>query len=401
METAVQQMLDTISSIIQTHEEFAKKTGENFNIFRIMKMEEDEVYMHSSIIAELLNTKGSHGFGHIFLEKFIEQLKKTFPEFFFQKFDFSNTYISTEKYIGEINAEKTEGGRIDILIETPTLLLLFENKINAINQENQLLRYYNYAKTRNKDFIIIYLSKLPEDSKEKTTYKYINITYRDFIKEWIEMCIQQTKEKPFINEILKQYLNTVKTITYQSTNIEMEQKIVNEIIKNTSSLDAAFSIWAAINKPVKEELFRKMKEQLCNCWAIQQKYIVSDDNWGWSDGASEVSFTTHSGKAKIILGFEKKFNGFTIRVKAIDASINTELFKNKLGKKLIDKIGDNEYWEEYLYVYQFDGKDVKNEDWRNWDWRQFVWKGMIDAKNGRTITQLKKWIEQIREILEE
>lgn len=47
-----------------------KNKGELFNTFSILKMETAENKTHSNFIAELLNPKGSHLKGSIFLERF-------------------------------------------------------------------------------------------------------------------------------------------------------------------------------------------------------------------------------------------------------------------------------------------------------------------------------------------
>ena len=49
-------------------EEISTLKGENFNVFSILKMESKENETHSAFLGELLNPKGSHGFGSLFLK---------------------------------------------------------------------------------------------------------------------------------------------------------------------------------------------------------------------------------------------------------------------------------------------------------------------------------------------
>ncbi len=72
MET-MKNLLSQVSSIIQQYEKVAELTGENFNVFKILKVETKEVKTHSAFIAELLNPQGSHGQGDVFLKLFVEQ----------------------------------------------------------------------------------------------------------------------------------------------------------------------------------------------------------------------------------------------------------------------------------------------------------------------------------------
>lgn len=46
------------------------KRGENFNMFKILGLSRNETKLHSAFLAELLNTKGSHGLKDKFLIEF-------------------------------------------------------------------------------------------------------------------------------------------------------------------------------------------------------------------------------------------------------------------------------------------------------------------------------------------
>ena len=53
-----------------------KRRGENFNVFNVLGLWSEEVRLHSSMLAELLNPEGSHGCCEAFLKKFIEDVVK-------------------------------------------------------------------------------------------------------------------------------------------------------------------------------------------------------------------------------------------------------------------------------------------------------------------------------------
>ena len=112
--TETQQLVNLVSDKIKEYKEKAQKSGENFNIFSIMNMEYSEVKTHSAIITELLNPKGTHGKGSVFLKLFLEELRKeniNIPDF-----NFDTTIVLKEEYIGRINEDYTKGGNIDIVI---------------------------------------------------------------------------------------------------------------------------------------------------------------------------------------------------------------------------------------------------------------------------------------------
>ena len=109
----IELLLQRIKDISNKYDQFAKLTGENFNVFSVLGLGSAE-NSHSLFITELLNPQGSHGQQDLYLNLFLKQL------------DLINDHhidttakITTEKYIGEINKDYDQGGRIDILIEYP------------------------------------------------------------------------------------------------------------------------------------------------------------------------------------------------------------------------------------------------------------------------------------------
>ncbi len=125
--------------ISEQRKEERRSRGEAFNVFNVIGLWSEEVRLHSAFIAELLNPKGSHGMGDKFLKAFLELIDK--DEEFIDSSKVSKDMV--ERYVGR--KTETEGGRIDIIVEDGTNALIIENKIYARDQENQLLRYHNYA----------------------------------------------------------------------------------------------------------------------------------------------------------------------------------------------------------------------------------------------------------------
>ncbi len=112
--------------IKKRYDEITKHSGENFNIFSVLGVGEKEL-SHSKIIAELLNPKGAHGQGDIFLKLFLESIEIT-------DFNIVNAKVRTE--VSYYN------GRLDIIIENGKQQTIFiENKIWATDQPKQLSRY--------------------------------------------------------------------------------------------------------------------------------------------------------------------------------------------------------------------------------------------------------------------
>ena len=67
---SLKELLSHISKIVLTEktlQEEKRKRGENFNIFKVLRLSTSEVRLHSAYLAELLDSKGSHGMGASFL----------------------------------------------------------------------------------------------------------------------------------------------------------------------------------------------------------------------------------------------------------------------------------------------------------------------------------------------
>ena len=194
------------------------KRGESFNIFKACGVDHYEV-THSSIIAEFLNPKGSHGQGTLFVEAFIEKLK-------LQDFDFSlnGVEVATEMV--------TPNGRIDIVISNGSKqAIIIENKIYAADQWKQLKRYDEFAKTKYPNgYKILYLTLNGNDPNDDESRKveYITISYKHHIIDWLLQCKLLAIDKPLIRETLNQYIQHIKNLT---NTIDMENNEKNSIIE--------------------------------------------------------------------------------------------------------------------------------------------------------------------------
>jgi len=71
-------LLHKVKNIQYKYYEIAKLKGETFNLFNLLDRRTDEVKTHSAMLAELLNPKGSHGVGELFLKKNWKKAKELF-----------------------------------------------------------------------------------------------------------------------------------------------------------------------------------------------------------------------------------------------------------------------------------------------------------------------------------
>lgn len=239
-----EELLSEVQKVLERYEEAEKSTGENFNIFSILDMETNEVKAHSSFLAELLNPKGTHGQGSVFLEIFKDVFCKDFT------FNTSSAKVYTEFYIGVTT--ETTGGRLDIYLhDNQGNEIMIENKIYAEEQKNQLLRYHNFAPNGK----LFYLTIDGKDSNQSLSKeKYTSISYKVDIVNWLEECRDKVENVELLRESINIYINLIKKITNQNLNVKMDKEIKDIIMSNEESQKTAIRIVQATNSLHKEFL---------------------------------------------------------------------------------------------------------------------------------------------------
>ncbi|MGM9478223.1 PD-(D/E)XK nuclease family protein [Pedobacter sp. GSP4] len=302
-----QNLFGQVNSLISKYEKVNELTGENFNVFKILKLESSEVRMHSAFIAELLNPKGSHGQKDTFLKLFIKA-------FCFKGADIDtiNCNVEIEKHAGFINDDRTEGGRIDIFIsDGHNNHIIIENKIYAGDQHNQLVRYHKHSEHAD----ILYLT-LNGGEPNKNSYgtlidgeHFKCISYKNNILDWLEECRKECAILPIIRESITQYINLIKYLTNQTLNHTMEEEL-SEIIKD--NLEASIAIAANINKALDKvslafgrELELEFQAKNLNCFYrvdFKERYTgiwISKPEWKFMN----IGFQFQSYDKDMIFGF--------------------------------------------------------------------------------------------------
>lgn len=279
----IQELLVEVAAINKKYENIEEVTGANFNIFKIMRMETDEVRTHSRFIAELLNPSGSHGQKDVFLVLFINAFKRLLIEkapnladvFDILKCDISTTEIKVEEVI--------ENGRVDIVMKFSNgQVVVIENKIYAADQYGQLARYKNkYPKC-----YLIYLTlnggkatdfsndwaneknekisvHSSEDCKVKCENCYFSFSYKKDILDWLRNCQKESSAFPILRETIAQYINLIKHLTHQTMSDQETKEIIDEIIKDSKKIAAAeeiFNNWQGIQKAAMVKFQFRLKE---------------------------------------------------------------------------------------------------------------------------------------------
>ena len=267
-----------ISNILQQvrllKNELDAVTGEDFNIFSILRIKHKEVKTHTPMLAELLDPHGSHRQGAAFLKLFLKICIG----------DQDYTDLETFRVRSE---ERTDRGQFDILIEKQKeICIVIENKIYAGDQPHQLNNYYQDAKENKFNQIkLIYLTldgsepsevSLKGENGQDSDLNVICISYRVHIISWLEECmkLQEVQRISPIREILFQYRDLLNELTGQPTNTGYSMKLKN-ILEQDKNHELI---------PDLEDMILEFKVHLqYEFWEELKKQILGLPEVGWHD----------------------------------------------------------------------------------------------------------------------
>jgi len=358
----IKKLLLEINSIVERYEEIAKVTGEGYNIFQVIGVSTKEL-VHSSMIANLLNMKGSHEHGNIFFKLFLKRLIQ--QDFIFESFDFKSSYTVKKEVTIDNNR------RIDILIESESgYCIAIENKIYAEDQNQQVSDYYDYLKKKYKEnFFLLYLTlnggEPSNDSygedKEKYEKHFGVISYKQHIINWLEELLKEIVEKTLLRETIKQYIILLRRLTGQSRSKKMSEELVKTIIKSKEDFKAAYEI---------SNNFEKAKEKvLKDFWEnVNKKYTtkiveksISEKYWSCHFYLKEHGGNSFWKNFKITFQFYGS-NLSDLRFGITRCDDKTSVKKEVINRfySIAQKYSYENHFPNWMLMKQIDGK------YRNW-----------------------------------
>lgn len=281
----IQSLFDKICLLNQAYKRLEDEKGESYNLFKVIGMTSNETSVHSAFLADLLNPKGLHHMGDVFLRLFTDEFLNG------MSFSTETAIVEREKYIGPVTA--TTGGRLDIIVtDADRKAIIIENKIYASDQENQLIRYHNYAEKNTSEHKLFYLSldgtvhdedkTAKHDNKELIEEEhYFTISYESDILKWLEQCREKVVDKPLIREGISHYINLIKHLTNQTISKEMEKDLKDLILENPKYIQNLGIIREAINISV-VELQRRFWELLKNKMEEVDCQVIEDGTYRYA-----------------------------------------------------------------------------------------------------------------------
>lgn len=351
-----------IATLREAKNRFADQLAPEFRIFDYLRTDEMGL---SRCIAGLLDPKGKHGQGSLFLKEFLKTILGEGLYWETKANDLVN--IVLEK---QANGQK----RIDIYLEFQNSIIGIENKPWAGCQDNQLSDYADFlhSSAGANNWLLVFLSNRDPENRSITAERrkllendgrYIQLNYAELVG-WLEICAFKAKAsvvRVFIEELAK-FIRS-----YINGEIEMSdaKEIKSAVLKSPEALDSAFQVYKAMDD-VKKELLENLRHNLVI--GLEKEGLKLTD-WEFNGWRCNSGFNVQFGKEEqnLYLRFEFESTGLNTFFWGIGRK---EAYSNNIVKKQVNdlmnsefymmKIGQRFSWYSYC-PNQFFESDLK--DW--------------------------------------
>jgi hypothetical protein len=267
----IQRLLNSVAEFRQAFRHSQAENAPNFNLFRILGVEEDEVATHSAFLAHLLNPNETHAQGDLFLRRFL--------------FEIGHEPLAS--FDGWIVSKEVPfvGGRLDIVLQSAkaNAIIAIENKIGTEDQPDQLDIYRRWldAPLRKTSFntrLLLYLTPRGGLAKHPPKGSYNPISYSGHITRWLSSC---TAKAPSVSDSIQTYLRTIGNLTTQTLMKDDLDDYILNLIKTPTERSAALRI-ARVSNLLKQEILqefwdrgeayltRKLAEEKLTYWSLDR-----------------------------------------------------------------------------------------------------------------------------------
>jgi hypothetical protein len=232
------ELINEVRKFLVSYEKENQLTENEFSVFQYINFQE---VLMSKIFKDLLNPRGKHGQGSLFLDQFLSLLEIENP-ILTERFS-----IITEALTSHLDSNR----RIDILLNWNNKFGIgIENKPYTIDQKNQLSDYsIQLSKEFNDNYVLVFLSNrhpydtsIKEDLLETLTKqkKFKHLDFNHIIK-WLEESKKEVKSQKIIY-----YLEDLINQTKIKMDINNENKYNSDLIKillnSDENIKATFEI---------------------------------------------------------------------------------------------------------------------------------------------------------------
>lgn len=351
------ELINEVKKFLVSYEKENQISAKEFSVFQYINLYE---VLMSKIFKDLLNPRGKHGQGSLFLDQFLSLLEIENP-ILTERFS-----IITEALTSHLDNNR----RIDILLNWNNKFGIgIENKPYTIDQKNQLSDYsIQLSKEFNDNYVLVFISNrhpdvtsIEKDILESLTKqkKFIHLDFNDIIK-WLEESKEEVKSQKKVNatkiyHYLEDLINQIKM------DINNENKYNSKLIEFLHNSDENIKTTFEIAKSLEglrihiAENFVKKLMELFDKEGTKSKFILDlkesksyrinltikriDKEWGeFSCGLFD--YDGEGLHYAINLGKDEK----NIREQIVKELTNLKEWVNDKGEKILWKKHYNNKW---------------------------------------------------------
>lgn len=268
------------------------RSREHYNIFRVLGIEDKEVLI-CRFLGDLLDPKGTHRCGPLFLARFFRLLGTEAP---------ADAELENAEVVLEEHTDKDR--RIDIVIHLSNKVYPIEAKIWAGDQDAQLYDYWAYCQRVNAENIY-YLTpngRMPTKKSIRDLEDIVRpLSFRDDIRSWLDACAEVLNDRPKVQTVVKQFVEVIDRMC-GSTKCweEIKQAVFTDA--DPDKLRAAFGILENADQ-IRRQFqadFIRAHVKLPDGWAYEDIEPDGDED---KNGYKDAVLKVRSGKTKKILGY--------------------------------------------------------------------------------------------------
>lgn len=355
MDAVLQQRVGELlrhAALVQSYESKLEEIeGRGFNLFHVLRLSRSETSCHSRLLGELLDPKGSHGQGEVFLQNFLEVIGLP---------DFTASGASVDREFGIGPVTEVSGGRIDLLIRAKNRReqIAVENKIDAGLGEKQLERYAHYLGDQH--LVLLTLRNElpagvdPERLKRDFKIQFRHISYEIEIRDWIKRCLRRTGDASAVRESIRQYLHLIDELTDNNPSQAMNEAIAKMILNGDEETYRAYMALVNARGFVEGKVLERFYERLSTIAdGLGLEFIKP--HGGLNHPCGSVYFA--SGEMRSVglsISLEFEAGGYRFAVwgfKFLDKKDRSPI-TDSLQKEFRDEFGDgskdSEWWPAYI-----------------------------------------------------
>lgn len=267
---SIELLVREISAISKKHELINRKTGKDFNVFKIVNIASNEVAI-CRVLYELLSPTGRHYHGTTYLKLFVQKVLKI-------------EMLETELASAIVYREYTidENRRIDLVINMREHFIPIEVKVSKTEQPNQCYDYYQKAINSNL-FYLTPFGDFPSDysANDLTDEQITSISFSEDILNWLDECLKQkeTIKTAPIREVILQYMSAIRSFT-NNMGDEKGMEIKNLLMGSSDNMKSAIAIESSVidcKVALMEKLLTAIEEK------VSRKKIINEFDYAYND----------------------------------------------------------------------------------------------------------------------